>query len=700
MDEQEDFLSLEDLYGAQDSFFEGDFPEEEESWSEEESGSLPLIEEEPAEEKLLTPEKVLKKYWGYDSFREKQRDIIDSILEGKDTLGLLPTGGGKSITFQVPGLMMRGVTIVFTPLIALMMDQVAQLKAMHIRAAAIHSGLSRQQIQTILNNAVYGKSCFLYIAPERLASPYFQAALQHMNVSLIVVDECHCISQWGYDFRPAYLSIVSLRKYFPQVPILALTATATPDVVSDVMDKLAFREPLVIQKSFFRSNLGYVIRRTNSKITEIIHILQSLPGSAIVYCRDRERCALIATELKEVGISAVHYHAGLSHAMRADRQERWMEGDIRVMVATNAFGMGINKPDVRCVIHYAMPSSVEDYFQEAGRAGRDGERSYSVVLVGPKETGILRKRITTEFPPKKFISDLYDLMMSYLQIGYGEGLGRRLVFDVEQFIKLFKLPPLATISAIRILDMAGAIRYEEREDQSSRIAFQLERDALYGLHLDKPKEMIIDTLLRYYPGIFSHYVPFEEQRISFETSLPIEEVYQQLKTLSGMNVIRYVPRSALPKVTITTRRQKGSELIIRPEAYQERKERFERRIESVIDYLYRNDTKCRAQWLVEYFGQKDCPECGICDVCVQKRNRKNSKPVSDKSVQTVCRNALLCYLPEPDTSVELSTLIAYLTRQNGENREYWLRVLAAYIEQSDVLMMDGFLIRRRKKGAL
>lgn len=688
------FLSLEDRYGAEDTFYPGDFPEEED-FSGIDAEPTTTDEAPTRRKRPSTPEETLKSYWGYDSFRDKQRDIIDSVLAGNDTLGLLPTGGGKSITFQVPGLMLGGVTLVFTPLIALMNDQVAQLKAKRIRAEAIHSGLDHFRIQRILNNAVYGKSSFLYIAPERLASPYFQAALQHMKVSLIVVDECHCISQWGYDFRPSYLNIGSLRKQFPNVPVLALTATATPDVVEDVMDKLAFRKRNVIRKSFFRPNLAYVVRQTPSKITEIAHILQSVPGSAIVYCRDRERCAVIAAQLKEIGISAVYYHAGLSHAMRDERQERWMNGDVRVIVATNAFGMGIDKPDVRSVIHFAMPSSPEDYFQEAGRAGRDGKRAYSVVLLGPHEAGVFRKRIATEFPPQAFIRDLYDLIMSYLQIGYGEGLGRRMIFDVETFIKTFKLPPLPTMSAIRILDRAGAFQYEEREDQTARVAFVMERQELYKLHLDEPKERIIDTLLRYFPGVFTRYVPFEEQRIAFETGLPVEEVYQQLTTLSGMSVIRYIPRSTLPKITITTRRQRGRDLIISDQAYSERKKRFEARIEAVLDYLYRSDHTCRAQTLVRYFGEDDCPECGICDVCATKKKRQRHKDPSDREPQAQCATALNKLLPDANASIELNALLLYLRHRHGEDKDFWLKALEAYLQQSDTLRMDGFRIRRR-----
>lgn len=609
-----DFFSCEASEREDDPLsFETELP-----FSDQEGNGGALVEALPHKE----PEEILKKYWGYPSFREKQRDIIDSVLKGRDTLGLLPTGGGKSITFQVPGLMLRGTALVITPLIALMEDQVQGLKRLGIKASAIHSGIPSYKIKEILNHAVFGNLKFLYLSPERIASEGFVSTLRYLKVSMIVVDECHCISQWGYDFRPDYLNIISLRKFFPQVPILALTATATPLVKADILRELKLRDPCIIEKSFVRENLSYIVRPCNDKAAMVMKILHGVGGSSIVYCRNRALTGEIAQTLRDCGFTADNYHAGLSHAERDLKQKAWMEDETRVIVATNAFGMGIDKPDVRTVIHWSMPSSLEEYYQEAGRAGRDGLPSYAVALVGPYDKSTLSRRIKEQFPPLSFIRGLYDLLMSYLQIGEGDGFEKRVRLDLEAFIETFKLPSIQTEAAIRILEMAGVFSFRENSNQASRVMIILPREALYGMYAVKGnREAVLEYMLRKYSGIFTQFTYIEEEAIAIATQIPLEEIYETLMDLVRLHVIHYIPRSSLPLLTLTTKREPGRILNIPPEVYHLRKERFAKRINAVRDYLFGKDVVCREQHLLSYFGETDSKPCGRCDLCRSRKAR-------------------------------------------------------------------------------
>lgn len=568
---------------------------------------------------------ILRRYWGYSSFRGIQEQIISSIGEGKDTLGLMPTGGGKSITFQVPALAKDGVCIVITPLIALMKDQVQHLIERGIRADAIYSGRSHSEIIQILENCIFGGIKILYVSPERLNSKLFQAKLKHMKVSFITVDEAHCISQWGYDFRPSYLHIADIRQMKPDVPVLALTATATPEVVDDIMDKLSFRERNVFKMSFERKNLAYVVRETDDKPQEVIHILQSVGGSAIIYARSRKRTKETAQLLKEYGISATFYHAGLDTAIKDERQKAWQNDEIRVMVATNAFGMGIDKPDVRMVIHLDCPDSIEAYFQEAGRAGRDGRKSFAVLLFNDNDERKLDKRISDTFPEKDFIRDVYDHLAYFYQIGTGSGYGKTFLFDISKFCITYKYFPIRVDSALRILQRCGYIYYEDNPDDAARLMFKLERNDLYKLDMLTEKEdTVITSLMRIYGGLFTDYVYIDESIIAELANLTKQQVYMVLKNLSKRNIVDFIPRRKMPYITYTMDREDGDRIIIPKEVYEDRKEQYIKRIHAVIKYAYNNEV-CRSRQLLEYFGEYSGHDCGMCDVCLEHAGTVDSE---------------------------------------------------------------------------
>lgn len=681
--------SMEEVWGDVDTYPQGDweFPSAEET--AESSSQLSTSK---------SPEEVLQKYWGYPSFREKQRDIIDSVLEGRDTLGLLPTGGGKSITFQVPGLMLEGTTLVVTPLIALMKDQVQGLKKRGIKAVAIHSGIPSWKVRTLLNNTIFGNVKFLYISPERITSVGFESTLRYLKVSMIVVDECHCISQWGYDFRPSYLQIASLREFFPEVPILALTATATPLVKEDIIRELHLRKPRVVQKSFARSNLTYAVRFCRDKESMLAKILHAVPGTSIVYCRNRVLTAEIAHALSERGFTADCYHAGLSHAERDEKQRAWMKDEVRVIVATNAFGMGIDKPDVRTVIHWTMPSSLEEYYQEAGRAGRDGGRSYAVALVGPHDQTIIKRRVAEQFPPLSFIRNFYDLLMSYLQVGESDGLGHRMQLDLESFLGSFKLPPIQSVSAIKILEMAGVFVYEEKSTSSSRIMMAMPRDALYNVKSIKGKnEEVLEYILRRYTGVFTQFIYIEEEAIALATQNTLDTVYESLMDLSRLKVLRYIPRSSLPLLTLTTKREAGRLLNIPPEVYADRKERLEQRIGAVLNFLYNPRKQCREQILLRYFGEQDSPPCRHCDICREKIKKKEDKSRPKQSRKT--GEKLLISLLAKEPSYDLHHLIDLLQaegKEQGRSREEWIDILQQFVETTTRFrIVDNQIIRFR-----
>lgn len=559
---------------------------------------------------------ILKQYWGYDSFRGIQEEIIKSIGEGRDTLGLMPTGGGKSITFQVPALAKDGLCIVITPLIALMKDQVQNLRQRGIKAVAIYSGMPRQEILIALENCIFGNYKFLYISPERLDTDIFKQKLRAMKVNMITVDESHCISQWGYDFRPAYLKIADIRELLPGVPLLALTATATPDVVQDIQNRLKFREKNVFRMSFERKNLAYIVRKTDNKTAELLHILRRMPGSAIIYVRSRRRTKETTELLTHEGITADFYHAGLDNAVKDIRQKRWQDGECRVMVATNAFGMGIDKPDVRLVIHLDLPDSPEAYFQEAGRAGRDGEKAYAVILYSKSDKVTLHKRIPDTFPDKDYIKKVYEHLQYYYQMAMGDGLGCTKEFNLEEFCRKFKHFPVPADSALKILTQAGYIEYTDEQDNASRIIFTIRRDELYKLReMGNETEALVQTILRSYTGLFTDYAYISETALSLRTGLTRQQIYNVLMSLSKRRIIDYIPRKKTPYIIYTRERVELNHLHISPAVYEERKERYEARIRAMVDYVT-SETACRSRMLLRYFGEKNENNCGQCDVCL------------------------------------------------------------------------------------
>ncbi len=568
---------------------------------------------------------VLREYWGYDDFRGIQKEIIESIGSGHDTLGLMPTGGGKSITFQVPALCSDGTCIVITPLIALMKDQVMNLRRHGIRAAAIYSGLSREEIVTILENCIFGEVKILYVSPERLSSELFRTKLRHMKVSFITVDEAHCISQWGYDFRPSYLEIADIRKDLPNAPVLALTATATPLVVEDIQEKLTHRNPResrssspfnVFKMSFERKNLAYVVRRAADKRDELIHILNSVKGCAIVYARSRRRTKEVSDMLNEAGISATFYHAGLETATKDERQKAWQNDEIRVMVATNAFGMGIDKPDVRLVIHIDCPDSLEAYFQEAGRAGRDGFKAYAVLLYNDADHRKLDKRIADTFPDKDYVKKVYEHLAYFYQVGVGSGYHATFEFNIDKFCHSFHHFPIQVDSALKILNRAGYIEYTEEQDNQARVMFTIGRNDLYRLESDSPNEVkVITALLRNYGGLFVDYNFIDESFIASQCDLKPQQVYLILKNLSEKHILHFIPQKKTPYVRYLQRREDTEYIQIPPEVYEERKQQFRQRINAMIEYAT-TDNICRSRMLLRYFGETESHDCRQCDVCL------------------------------------------------------------------------------------
>lgn len=584
---------------------------------------------------------VLRQYFGYSAFRGVQQEIVESIGSGHDTLGLMPTGGGKSITFQVPALAMDGVCIVITPLIALMKDQVQHLRDRGILAAAIYSGLSHAEVLQILDNAVYGGVKFLYVSPERLSSPLFVSKIQQMNICFITVDEAHCISQWGYDFRPSYLKIAEIRKILePQddtsdspkymIPVLALTATATPQVVDDIQERLAFSEKRVVRMSFRRENLVYVVRHTDNKEAELIHILRSVPGSAIVYTRSRQGTKDIAKILSSHDISATFYHAGLDFAVKDQRQHDWQNDEVRVMVATNAFGMGIDKPDVRIVIHMDCPDSLEAYFQEAGRGGRDGNRAYAVLLYSKTDRRNLLTRVQSAFPEKEYIRKVYDDLSYFFQLAIYDGEGARYEFDIERFCQVFKHFPTRLSGALSVLQRAGYIEYDSDPDNHPRCRFLLSRDNLYQLRgLSDNEDNILTALLRVYCGLFSDLVYIEERILSDYSHLPPDVVRVALKSLANRRVIKYIPRRNVPVVYYPQQRIESSRLVFSRSIYEDLQEQMVNRVNAVLEYA-ESDDECRSTILLRYFGEKAGEDCGFCDVCIE-RKRMHAAPTSSET---------------------------------------------------------------------
>lgn len=570
---------------------------------------------------MPTPEEILERYWGYTSFRPRQREIIDCVLAGRDTLGLLPTGGGKSITFQVPAMMLPGLTVVVTPLISLMKDQVDNLQAIGIRAVALHSGLSRREHRLGLDRCRLGRAKILYLSPEKLQSSSFMSTVTGLDVSLIVVDEAHCISQWGYDFRPSYLKIADLRHLYPHAPVLALTASATPDVTADIMHRLEFKAPNILARSFARDNLSYVARYADHKDGMLLQVLKATSGSAIVYVRSRKRTREIAQFLLNEGLSADFYHAGLAVEDKNEKQNRWKSSETRIMVATNAFGMGIDKPDVRVVVHMDIPMGLEEYYQEAGRAGRDGLPAYAVMIASQYDKASLTRRLNEAFPPKDFIRRVYELAGNFLDVAVGSGYGMVYEFNFTMFCERFQLPPLPTRNALMILARAGYIDYVDEVCTRSRIMMVCGKDELYSLRLNDSTDTVLQMILRTYTGLFADYVYISEPLISSRTGLGEDEVYQALLALARENVLHYVPRSSTPYLVYTTSREEPRHLIIPTSVYEDQRSRLEHRVQAMKDFVYRTDT-CRSNMLLAYFGEKTDAPCGQCDYCRSRHSRK------------------------------------------------------------------------------
>ncbi len=624
-------------------------------------------------------EKILKRYWGYDTFRPLQREVISTVAAGRDALVLMPTGGGKSLTYQVPAMVRPGVCVVITPLIALMKDQTDALRRRGIQALSIHSGMTPRQIDITLDNAIYGDYKFLYVSPERVESDLFRARFARMNVSLIAVDEAHCISQWGYDFRPSYLKIARLRPLAPAAPVLALTASATPIVVDDILEKLEFREQNVLRMSFSRENLSYLVRHTENKLEHLMRILDHVPGTAIVYVRTRERAEKLAALLVEKGVAAEFYHGGLGYQMRSIRQENWLTGRTRAMVATNAFGMGIDKADVRVVAHYDLCDSIEAYYQEAGRAGRDGCPAYAVLLHGEEDRRSAGQRIALEFPPVEKIREVYEAIFNYYQIAIGAGKNEGREFNVYDFCSRYKIFIPVVLNAIKILQLNGYVVLTDEADHPPRILFTVSREDLYKIRIQREElDHIIRVLLRTYTGIFTETVPVNVSEIAHLSGYTLERVHELLKRLWQLHVIKYIPGSRSSLLFFTEERLAAEAVRISPESYRIRREVAAGRLEAMAAYAV-NESECRSLYMQRYFGEETDRECGKCDVCREKRKREGARPIA-------LSEKILAALASGET--DLHSLVG---RVGGEAKEI--------LEVVQSLLADGKLVQD-KNGKL
>lgn len=627
---------------------------------------------------MSTPEEILRKYWGYDSFREKQLDIINSVLAGNDTLGLLPTGGGKSITFQVPALLLPGLTIVVTPLISLMKDQVDNLRALDIPAAAIHSGLTRAEQKLAFDRCRLGKIKILYLSPEKLQGKAFLDRLTEIDVSLIVVDEAHCISQWGYDFRPSYLKIANLRNIYPEAPILALTASATPEVTADIMAQLRFRTQNLFSKSFNRPNISYIVRMTDSKSQMLLRVLKSTSGCAIVYVRSRRRTKEVAEFLQQSGISAEFYHAGLSAEIKNDKQNRWKNDQVRVMVATNAFGMGIDKPDVRTVVHIDPTSSLEEYYQEAGRAGRDGKPSYAVFITSPGvDKATLTRRLNESFPEKDVIRRVYELVCNFLSIAVGSGYNMLYEFNFALFCERFKLRPPVVRNSLALLTRAGHLEFVEEITTQSRVMVIMNKRELYDLKLDSVTDSVFQLILRTYTGLFADYVYISENLIASRLRLTGAQVYDALLALQRQHAIHYVPRKTTPYILMTSSRQLPKYLTFPPAIYEQMQQRMKHRVDAMRRFVF-DDNKCRVNTMLEYFGETPTQVCGTCDVC---RDRRKQSVVSEKQLTET-----IMYLLSHGTK----PTIDYIARQASVSPDRVIKILRPLLDEGVIeVSSDG-----------
>lgn len=633
--------------------------------------------------------RILKQYWGFDSFRSLQEDIIRAVLSGKDTLALMPTGGGKSITYQVPAMVMEGVCLVITPLIALMKDQVEELRKRDIPAEAIYTGMSSTQIETSINKAIGGRVKFLYISPERLASAYFREHLRHFRLSMLAIDEAHCISQWGYDFRPSYLKIAEIREKFPEIPVLALTATATPKVAEDIQYHLKFKTNHVLAKSFRRENISYVVRKTHDKLSELLHILSHLKASAIVYVRKRKTTEELARFLETNGIGAAFYHAGLPALIREKKQEDWKNNVVPVMVATNAFGMGIDKPDVRIVVHYDIPDSPEAYFQEAGRAGRDGIKAYAVLLYNEASLTALKKRIVQSFPDKKYVAGIYQHLGDFFNLGEGEGSGMAFEFDPDRFIKTYQLERITTLSAIRILQVAGYLECTTECRARSRIVFLVSREQLDHIRFDHAfDEQLVVFILRNFPGVFTQAVYVEEDFLADRLESDRKRIYETLLVLSKRRILRYVPGNDRPYIVYYQPRVPASYLHIGRESYEDRKVSYASKVEAMVGYV--ETDVCRQLYLMRYFGQPEKEVCGVCDYCLGKK--KHISPQEKKNI----REVVLRLLAERDFEIK------DLVRQFDGNRETAIRQIRLLVDEGTIYYKSATLLalKIRPKGKM
>lgn len=631
------------------------------------------------------PLSILKKYWGYDAFRPLQREIIDSVLQGRDTLGLLPTGGGKSITFQVPAMLLPGQTIVVTPLISLMKDQVDNLRERGIRAVYFHSGLTRRETQLGLTRCRLGKIKLAYISPERLQNDSFTAELRAMKVSLIVVDEAHCISQWGYDFRPSYLKVAAMRAIVGEdVPVLALTASATPEVTADIMRALRFRDAQMFSRSFTRENLSYIVRYADFKEETLLRVLRATTGCAIVYVRSRRRCRETAMLLRREGISADYYHAGLDPEEKDLRQNAWKEDSVRVMVATNAFGMGIDKPDVRTVVHYDLPSSLEEYYQEAGRAGRDGKESFAVIIASRRDKATLARRLSDSFPEKDFIRRVYELVGNFLNVAVGSGYDTLYEFNLDLFCNTYSLPPVMTRSALQLLSRAGYLEYIEETTSRSRLMVIMKKEALYDLELTAEADEVFQCVLRSYTGLFADYVYISELSIARATMLSTEAVYEALLYLSRIHAIHYVPRRTTPYIYYPTSRELPKHVILPLEVYEQQRERMRIRLEAMKNFAL-DMTECRVRGMLRYFGESDAGDCGKCDVC-RARKRATAPSTSVRSI----RESILYQASHPE-----GRDLSYILANTAGSREEIIAEVR-HLADSGHIKLDGTLISTRQ----